>query len=144
MRLFTLAERPRALAALQRIQRAVWSADMAYINHDAVCDRLWPSLLRHFPEFQLVLCDARGRVVAGGYTIPFVWNGRTAALPMGVDRVLVRGLRDHRRRRRPTALSAVLAVVDPRVQGRGLSREVITAKRACWASPRARWWWTGA
>lgn len=46
---------------------------------------------------------------------------------MGVAGVLVRGLRDHRRRRRPTALSALLAVVDPRVQGQGLGREVITA-----------------
>ena len=41
LRIVTLAERPRALAALQRIQRAVWPAGMAYINQDAVCDRLW-------------------------------------------------------------------------------------------------------
>jgi hypothetical protein len=87
----TLAERPRALAAL----------------------------LRHFPEFQLVLCDARGRVVAGGYTIPFVWDGRPASLPMGVDGVLTRGVRG--RGRRPNTLSALLAVVDPRRQGKGLS-----------------------
>jgi len=127
LRAFTLAERPRALAALRRIQRAVWPESMAYINEDAVCGRLWPGLLRHFPEFQLVLSDARGRVVAGGYTIPFVWNGRTATLPMGVDGVLARGLRDRRGRRRPTALSALLAVVDPRLQGQGLSREVIRA-----------------
>jgi hypothetical protein len=93
LRIVTLAERPRALAALQRIQRAVWPRGMAYINEDAVCGRLWPSLIRHFPEFQLVLCDARGRVVAGGYTIPFAWDGRTATLPMGVDGVLTRGVR---------------------------------------------------
>jgi hypothetical protein len=127
LRLVTLAERPGALAALRRIQRCVWPATMAYINEDAVCGRLWPSLLRDFPEFQPVLCDARGRVVAGGYTIPFVWDGRTARLPMGVDGVLIRGARDHRRRRRPNALSALLAVVDPRLQGRGLSGEVIRA-----------------
>jgi len=100
---------------------------MAYINEDAVCGRLWPSLIRTFPEFQLVLCDARARVVAGGYTIPFVWDGRTASLPMGVDGVLARGLRDHRRRRRSNTLSALLAVVDPRLQGQGLNREVIRA-----------------
>jgi hypothetical protein len=127
LRTVTLAERPRALAALQRIQRKVWPAHMAYINEDAVCVRLWPALLRHFREFQLVLCDPRGRVVAGGYSIPFVWDGRSASLPMGVDGVLVRGLRDHRRRRRPNALSALLAVVDPRLQGKGLSQEVIRA-----------------
>ena len=127
LRAVTLAERPGVFAALRRIQRAVWPPSMAYINQDAVCGRLWPSLLRHFPEFQLVLCDVRGRVVAGGYTIPFVWNGRPASLPMGVDGVLIQGVRDHHRRRRPNALSALLAVVDPRRQGRGFSREVIVA-----------------
>ena len=120
-----LATRPPALAALQRIQRAVWPAGMAYINEDAVCGRLWPALMRYFPEFQLVLCDAQGRVVAGGYTIPFAWDGRPASLPMGVDGVLTRGVRE--RRRRPNTLSALLAVVDPRLQGKGLSAEVIRA-----------------
>jgi len=127
LRTVTLAERPRALAALQRIQRAVWPAHVAYINEDAVCGRLWPLLLRRFPEFQVVLCDPRGRVVAGGYTIPFVWNGRPASLPNGVDGVLELGMRHHARGRVPTALSALLAVVDPRLQGRGLSRAVIVA-----------------
>ena len=127
LRTLTLAERPGALAALRRIQRAVWPATMAYINEDAVCRRLWPRLLRDFAEFQLVLCDARGRGAAGGYTIPFAWAGRASTLPTGVDGVLVRGVRDHRRHRRPTALCALLAVVHPRLQGRGLSRDVIVA-----------------
>jgi hypothetical protein len=82
--------------------------------------------LRYFPELQLVLCDAHGRVVAGGYTIPFAWDGQTATLPMGVDGVLTLGVRE-RRRRRPNTLSALLAVVDPRLQGKGLSAEVIRA-----------------
>lgn len=127
LRIVTLRERPGALAGLRRIQKKVWPPGMAYINEDAVCVRLWPALLRVFPEFQIILCDAGGRVVAGGYTIPFVWDGRTRSLPMGVDGVLERGLRDHRRRRRPNTLSALLAVVDPRLQGRGLSAEVLEA-----------------
>jgi GNAT superfamily N-acetyltransferase len=100
---------------------------MQYIHHDAICGRHWPALIRQFAEFQPVLCDRRGRVLAGGYTIPFAWDGRRASLPMGVDGVLVRGIRDRQRGRRPTALSALLAVVDPRLQGRGLSRVVIRA-----------------
>lgn len=127
LRIVSLLERPSVLAGLRRIQRKVWPPGMAYINEDAVCVRLWPALLRAFPEFQLALCDARGRVVAGGYTIPFVWDGRSVSLPMGVDGALVRGLRDHRRGRRPNTLSALLAVVDPRLQGRGLSAEVLKA-----------------
>ena len=63
--------------------------------------------------------------MAGGYAVPFAWDGRTATLPMGVDGVLTRGVRE--RRRRPNTLSALLAVVDPRLQGKGLSAEVIRA-----------------
>lgn len=100
---------------------------MAYLHHDAVCGRYWPALTEDFPEFQLLLRDGHARVVAGGYTIPFVWNGRPATLPSGVDGALVRGVRERRRGRRPDTLSALLAVVDPRLQRRGLSQEVIRA-----------------
>jgi hypothetical protein len=119
VRLVTLRERPEVLSALRRIAAAVWPPTMAYLQHDAVCGRHWPALAEHFAEFQPVLVDRRGRAVAGGYTIPFVWNGRGTALPMGVDGVLVRGVDDRRRGRTATALSALLAVVDPRQQGRG-------------------------
>ena len=125
MRLVTLGERPDLLPALRRLTAAVWPPTMEYVHHDAVCLRHWPALVHHFAEFQPLLCDRRGRVVAGGYTIPFVWDGRRATLPSGVDGVLVRGVRDRHRGRPPTTLSALLAVVDPSLQGRGLSRAVI-------------------
>lgn len=130
MRLVTLGERPELLPALRRVAAAVWPPTIAYIEQDAVCGRHWPALAEHFAEFQPVLCDRRGRVVAGGYTIPFVWNGQRRGLPMGVDGALARGVDDRRRGRAPTTLSALLAVVDPRQQGRGLSRVVIRAMAA--------------
>jgi hypothetical protein len=139
LRLVTLGERPDLLPALRRLTEAVWPPTMEYVHHDAVCGRHWPALAQHFADFQPVLCDGRGRVVAGGYTIPFVWDGRRATLPSGVDGVLVRGVRDRRQGRHPTALSALLAVVDPRQHGRGLSRVVIRAMQG-----RVREWerWT--
>ena len=42
----------------------------------------------------------------------------------------MRGVRDRRQGRRPTALSALLAAVDPARQGRGLSRVVLRAMGA--------------
>jgi len=41
-----------------------------FIHHDPVCGRHWPGLYREFAEFQPVLCDTRGAVVAAGVTIP--------------------------------------------------------------------------
>ena len=127
MRVVTLGERPDLRPALERIAAAVWPPSMAYIRQDAVCNRYWPALSRDFADFQPVLCDGRGRVVAGGYTVPFAWDARPATLPSGVDGVLVQAMRDHRLGRPPTTLSALLAVVDPRRQGRGLSAAVIRA-----------------
>ena len=47
---------------------------MEFIHHDPVCGRHWPALYREFAEFQPVLCDTRGAVVAAGVTIPLVWS----------------------------------------------------------------------
>ena len=130
VRAVTLGERPDLRPALERIAAAVWPPSMAYIRQDAVCNRYWPALTRDFADFQPVLCDGRGRVVAGGYTVPFAWDARSATLPSGVDGVLAQAVRDRRRGRPPTTLSALLAVVDPRRQGRGLSAAVIRAMSA--------------
>jgi hypothetical protein len=141
VRLVTLGERPDLLPGLRRIVKSVWPPTMEYVHHDAVCDRHWPALVEQFADFQPVLCDRGERVVAGGYTIPFVWDGRRATLPSGVDGVLVRGVRDRRHGRAPTALSALLAVVDPKLQGRGLAAR----SSGAWPCSRrgtdcAPWW----
>ena len=127
LRLLTLGERPDLLPAVRRLTAAVWPPHMEYIHHDAVCDEHWPALSRDFADLQPVLCDHRGRVRAAGYTIPFVWDGRPRSLPSGVDGVLIRGVADHAKGRRPDTVSALLAAVDPAMQGQGLSRRVIEA-----------------
>jgi hypothetical protein len=98
---------------------------MKFIQHDAVCRRHWSALTGHFAEFQPVLCDRRRRIVAGGYTIPFAWNGQRRALPMGVDGVLVRGVDDRQHGRAPTAV---------RAPGRRRSTPAGPGARAGWSS----------
>lgn len=75
---------------------------MEFIHHDPVCGRHWGSLYREFAEYQPVLCDARGGVVAAGFTIPLAWSGRRQDLPSGVDGALERGVRGLQRGRPPT------------------------------------------
>jgi hypothetical protein len=95
-----------------------------------VCGRHWGSLYRPFAEFQPVLCDGGGVVVAAGFTIPLEWSGRSRDLPSGVDGALERGVRGRARGRQATTLSALLAAVAPDQQGRGHSRRVILAMRS--------------
>ena len=130
VRAFTLGDRPDLAAGVHRLVASLWPPEMEYIHHDPVCGRLWGTLYREFADFQPVLCDGKGAVVAAGFTIPLRWSGRLRDLPSGVDGALERGTRGRARRRPPTTLSALLAAVAPDRQRRGLSARVIRAMRS--------------
>ena len=130
IRAVTLAERPDLKSAVRRLTLSIWPREVEFIHHDAVCGRHWDALYREFAEFQPVLCDTRGVVVAAGFTIPVEWSGRPRDLPSRVDGVLLRGVRGRARGRPPTTLSALLAAVAPDQQGRGLSARLIRAMRS--------------
>ena len=100
------------------------------MNHDRLCARHWDSLYSEFAEFQFALCDVHGAVVAAGFSIPVAWSGRTRDLPSGLDGVLEQGAGDRARRRRPTTLSALLAVVAPEARAQGLSGEILSGMKA--------------
>ena len=128
-RAFTLAERPDLEGEVRRLVGSIWPREMDSIHHDPVCRRHWGALYREFAEFQPVLCDRRGVVVAAGFTIPLAWSGRVHDLPSGVDGALERGVRGRAKGRAPNALSALLAAVAPDRQGHGLSARVIRAMK---------------
>ena len=130
LRTFTLGERPDLEKGVHRLIASLWPPEMEFIHHDPVCGRHWGALYRQFAEFQPVLCDVRGAVIAAGFTIPLAWSGRVSDLPSGVDGALERGVRGRARGRPPTTLSALLAAVAPDQQGRGHSARVIRAMRS--------------
>jgi GNAT superfamily N-acetyltransferase len=127
---FTLGDRPDLEKRVHRLMASLWPPEMEFIYHDAVCGRHWGALYREFAAFQPVLCNARGAVIAAGFTIPLAWSGRVSNLPSGVDGALERGVRGRTRGRPATTLSALLAAVAPDQQGRGHSARVIRAMRS--------------
>jgi len=109
---------------MRRLHRIAWPP---FLRDDDV-NALWGSTLyTTFPEFQLALCNAAGAVVAIGNTIPIVWDGTPSGLPDRIADVLAGARRAHRRGSRPTALSALAAIVDPRHRAEGLGEKVVTA-----------------
>jgi hypothetical protein len=97
--------------------------------HHANCNHLWHVMQERFPQFQLVLYDGdTERLLGRGQTIPVRWDGTVDGLPGGVDDALEQGatLADGQ----ANTLCAIVAVLDPAAQGRGLSSDVIDGMRA--------------
>jgi GNAT superfamily N-acetyltransferase len=118
------SERPELVERLGEVED-VWPE---FLHHtDATFNTLWGRVRREFPDFQLVLYDEDTDTLVGrGQTIPFRWDGTFEDLPNGVDGVVRRVFEADGE---PTALSALVAVVDPRHQGRGLSSLIIEGMR---------------
>jgi GNAT superfamily N-acetyltransferase len=92
-----------------------------YNRHGDVLNRYWGRLAEEFPDFQFVLLDEPGGLVARANAIPVDWDGSVDGLPAGIDGAIEHGFALAERGRPATALSALAAVVDPRYQGRGHS-----------------------
>jgi hypothetical protein len=126
-RIVTHAQRPELYDAWSPLVLAAWPE---FMLHDPVCNRHWLSLFARFPDFQFYLYDdATDTLLGGGNAIPVAWDGTIAGLPTGVDDVLVGAFEGVAVGARPTALSALQAIVAPSQQGRGLSRIIIEAMR---------------
>ena len=116
-------ERPDLAARTGEISD-VWPEFM----HHATFAEYWPRLRQEFPEFQVVLYDEEhDRLLGRGQSVPFRCPGGWDDLPDGVDGVLRQVFEEGGE---PTTLSALVAVVDPRFQGRGLSRSIIEGMRS--------------
>jgi hypothetical protein len=124
-RAYTLAERPRLRSHFSRLHDVAWPP---FFRDDAVT-AVWPRLYTDFPEYQIGLFDRSGKVVAVGNTIPIPWVGTPRGLPGRIVDIIERGIEARKRKQSPAALSALAAIVDPRLRARGLSTRVVTAMR---------------
>jgi hypothetical protein len=122
---FTYAERPDLAARTGEIEDTF----AEFMHHGEVAARHWPKLGGQLPELQLLLYDDDADVVVGrGHTVP---ASERAGLPGGVDDVLERrfGGGGDAEGPEPDALCALVAIVDRRRQGEGLSALLIEAMR---------------
>jgi hypothetical protein len=125
----TLAEQPSTREDFRRLNAAAWPA---FLTEGDECglDAVWNTVYTTFGEFQFLLRDEQGAVVAAGQTVPFVWSGETTELPENIAGLLRRAGDDIVARRRPNTLCAIAALVDPEQRARGLSTEILAHMRA--------------
>ncbi len=122
MQVFTYLERPDLAARTEEAEDSF----AEFIHHADVTNRYWHRLREDIAALQLVLYDdERDLVVGRGQTIP---ASTRKGLPGGVDDMLERffggGLREEH-----DVLSALVAIVDRRRQGEGLSALLIEGMR---------------
>ena len=68
-----------------------------------------------------------GEVAAGGWGVPFAWDGSANGLPSGYDAALVQAVEDQEAGRPATAFSFMAAAVHPDHDKRGLAAAVLQA-----------------
>jgi len=118
---YTLDQRPDLRPHFRRFHSRAWPDFL----RDEELSAIFSLIYETFPAFQFGLCDGAGRVVAVGNSVPFVWSGARAGLPDRIVDVVANAIGAHKRGGRPTALSALAAIVDHRFRGRDLSRRLI-------------------
>ena len=118
----TSRDRPDLVDAAAEAFRQRWPE---FIFHDPIPPRYMPRVHEYFPEFDILLPD-QGMVAAGGWGVPFAYDGRLDDLPEGYDAALVRAVEDHESGRTPTAFSFMAAAVNPAYDKKGLAAEVLS------------------
>jgi hypothetical protein len=125
---FTLRERPELEDELERLAEEGWPRFMRQ-RDELGLGRYWPKLFGDFADWQFVVCDSFDRVVAAGHSIPLAWDQTPADLPDSMAAILERAVRGRAEQHRPTALSALAALVGAKERGQGLSRIILETMR---------------
>jgi GNAT superfamily N-acetyltransferase len=100
-----------------------------FMRHDVYAEKLWPYVFTVFQEFQLYLLNEKQEPIAVGQTMPLIWDGQMADLPVGWADSLVRGTNDFEAGRKPNTLAALEIAIQPEYQGQGISYMMLEAIR---------------
>lgn len=97
-----------------------------FIFHDPVPPTCMARVHEHFSSYDVLLL-VDDKVAAGGWGVPFAWDGTIEGLPEGYDAALVQAVEDHEAGRRATAFSFMAAAVHPDRDKQGLATAALEA-----------------
>lgn len=116
---YTLSERVDLKDQLAALDNDSWPVFLQ--NSDA---QSWTHFYESLSDYVLLL-TIDDKVIAAGFTVPIEWDQTVANLPVGIEDVLQRGLIALRNTQQTNTLVPIGALVDSKVQGRGLSSIVL-------------------
>ncbi len=126
-RIISLSEDPGLADAFWPQKQRIWPE---FMFHDHYGNTYWEPIIESFPEWQLYLLDDSGAPIAVAQTLPCVWDGTMAGLPVGWAEGMVQAVESHRRGERPNTLMAVEISIAPSHTGQGISYTMLKAIRA--------------
>lgn len=126
-RVVTLENDPELASRFWPQKERIW---MPFMFEDATSNRLWHHLAEDFAAFQLYLVNEADAPIAVGQSIPLVWDGTQAGLPVGWSDCLVRGVADLQAGREPNTLAALEIAIQPEYTGERLSYRMLQEMRA--------------
>jgi GNAT superfamily N-acetyltransferase len=123
LEIVTVSERSDLEGEAELAFRVLWPE---FIFHDPIPREYMDRVDEYFADFAVFLLD-EGRVAAGGWGVPLVWDGTPEDLPEGYRTALVASVEDREARRPVNAFSFMAAAVASDYEGRGLATEVLSA-----------------
>jgi len=102
-----------------------------FVFHDQLAKQYMGRVDDYFGDFAIFLLN-EGRVVAGGWGVPFAWDGTSDGLPEGYRTTLVASVEDHEAARSANAFSFMAAAAAREHDKQGHATRVLDAPhRAC-------------
>lgn len=96
-----------------------------FMQHDAVVEKYWPNLYSDFLEFQFA-AFLEGIIAGVGNAIPVYWDDNFNKLPSrGLDWAMEKAVSDYKKELTPNLLVAVQILINPELQGMGLSYKLL-------------------
>jgi hypothetical protein len=125
-KVFSLRERPDLEDEYERLSAVSWPTFLRQ-RDELGYGQYWPSLFTTWADWQLLLVDGMGPTIAATHAVPLAWSGEVTDLPSSIAEILRRAADDRAAGRAPNTLCALVAMVDPRYRGKGMSTAAVRA-----------------
>lgn len=123
----SLAERPDLIDPSDQFNGLAWPD---YMLGTPVANGLFGRCFSDWPQFQFVLLDGAGEIVATNNAMPLAWDGSDDGLPTGWEDQVIRSVADFEDSRPLNTQGAMQVVVKPGLRGGGFAGTMLGAMRA--------------
>lgn len=121
------AQRPDLIEPADELAIRQWPE---FMLHDPVANRLWePAIMNGWRDFQFMLLDEGGGILAVGNSIPAAWDGTADGLPPSWDAALEQGYAHLLAGRTGDTLCALSIAIRHDLRGAGLSKTMVRAMK---------------